>query len=77
MSSRRRRRSPAAVDQLLGRGGRRIASWFLAPWVLTDRVHTYAHGAGIPMTAPLGAHHLVAETVLDRFDQAVAERIAA
>ncbi|OOK80784.1 hypothetical protein BZL29_1749 [Mycobacterium kansasii] len=45
--------------------------------VLTDRVHTYAHGAGIPMTAPLGAHHLVAETVLDRFDQAVAERIAA
>ncbi|OOK81019.1 hypothetical protein BZL29_1748 [Mycobacterium kansasii] len=22
---------PAAVDQLLGRGGRRIASWFLAP----------------------------------------------
>ncbi|ORB83170.1 hypothetical protein B1987_04215 [Mycobacterium kansasii] len=70
---------PAAVDQLLGRGARRlaIALWFLAPGVLTDRVHTYAHGAGIPMTAPLGAHPLVAETVLDRFDQAAAERIAA
>jgi hypothetical protein len=29
------------------------------------------------MAAPLGAHWLVAETVLDRFDEAVAERIAA
>ncbi|ETW22868.1 hypothetical protein MGAST_17545 [Mycobacterium gastri 'Wayne'] len=70
---------PVAVDELLGRGARRlaIASWFLAPGVLTDRVHSYADRAGIPITAPLGAHHLVAETVLDRFDQAAAERIAA
>jgi sirohydrochlorin ferrochelatase len=29
------------------------------------------------MAAPLGAHRLVADTVLDRFDQALAERIAA
>ena len=31
----------------------------------------------IPMAAPLGAHRLVAETVLDRFDEAVAARAAA
>jgi hypothetical protein len=29
------------------------------------------------MAVPLGAHPLVAETVLDRFDAAIAERIAA
>jgi sirohydrochlorin ferrochelatase len=29
------------------------------------------------MAAPLGAHPLVAETVLDRFDQALGERVAA
>jgi hypothetical protein len=29
------------------------------------------------MAAPLGAHRLVAETVLDRFDEAIAEPIAA
>ena len=29
------------------------------------------------MAAPLGPHRLVAETVLDRFDHAVAERAAA
>jgi hypothetical protein len=29
------------------------------------------------MVAPLGAHRLVAETVLDRFDRAVAARVAA
>ncbi|ORB37264.1 sirohydrochlorin chelatase [Mycobacterium persicum] len=70
---------PVAVDELLAGGARRlaIASWFLAPGVLTDRVHGYADRAGIPITAPLGAHHLVAETVLNRFDQAAAERIAA
>jgi hypothetical protein len=29
------------------------------------------------MASPLGAHRLVAETVLDRFDEVLAERIAA
>ena len=29
------------------------------------------------MASPLGAHRLVAETVLDRFDQALATRAAA
>jgi hypothetical protein len=27
------------------------------------------------MAAPLGAHRLVAETVLDRFDEAIADRM--
>ncbi|MGO9157139.1 sirohydrochlorin chelatase [Mycobacterium sp.] len=71
-----------ATDQLRQRGARRvvIAPWFLAPGRLPDRVRTFAGGAGIEMAAPLGAHRLVAETVLDRFDQALkarAERIAA
>jgi sirohydrochlorin ferrochelatase len=72
--------SPAAgVAQLRRSGARRlvIAPWFLAPGRLTDRVAKYAAMQGIPMAAPLGAHRLVAETALDRFDAAVAEHIAA
>jgi sirohydrochlorin ferrochelatase len=72
--------SPAeAVGRLRRRGARRvvIAPWFLAPGRLTDRVANYAAAEGISMAAPLGAHRLVAETVLDRFDAAVAESIAA
>jgi sirohydrochlorin ferrochelatase len=68
-----------AADGLRRRGARRvvIAPWFLAPGRLTDRVASCAAAEGIPMAAPLGAHRLVAETVLDRFDAAVAERLAA
>lgn len=68
-----------AVERLRSRGARRvvIAPWFLAPGRIPDRVQRFADGAGITMAAPLGAHRLVAATVLDRFDQAVAERIAA
>jgi len=68
-----------AVHLLRRRGARRvvIAPWFLAPGLLPDRVRRFAQGAGIAMAAPLGAHRLVAETVLDRFDQATAQRIAA
>jgi sirohydrochlorin ferrochelatase len=72
--------SPAeAVDRLRRRGARRvvIAPWFLAPGRLTDRVAAYAAAEGIPMAAPLGAHRLVAETVLARFNVAVAQPIAA
>lgn len=72
--------SPAdAVTQLRRRGTRRvvIAPWFLAPGRLTDRVAKYASAEGIPIAAPLGAHRLVVETVLDRFDAAVAEPVAA
>jgi sirohydrochlorin ferrochelatase len=68
-----------AASQLRRRGARRlvIAPWFLAPGRLTDRVWAYARDAGIPMAPPLGAHRLVAATALDRFDQAVANRMAA
>ena len=72
--------SPAeAVERLRHSGARRlvIAPWFLAPGRLTDRVLEYAAAQGIPMAAPLGSHRLVAETVLDRFDTAVAEPLAA
>jgi sirohydrochlorin ferrochelatase len=62
-----------------GPGARRvvIAPWFLAPGRLTDRVAKYAAAEDISMAAPLGAHRLVAETVLDRFDVAIAARLAA
>jgi sirohydrochlorin ferrochelatase len=68
-----------AAEGLRRRGARRvvIAPWFLAPGRLTDRVASCAEAEGIPMAAPLGAHRLVVETVLDRFDEALAERIAA
>jgi sirohydrochlorin ferrochelatase len=68
-----------AADELRRRGVTRpvIAPWFLAHGRITDRVAGFAAGQGIPMSAPLGAHRQVAETVLDRFDHAVAARIAA
>ena len=68
-----------AADKLRRRGARRvvIAPWFLAPGRLTDRVAESAAAQGIPMASPLGAHHLVVETVLDRFDEAVVQRMAA
>ncbi len=72
--------SPAdAADRLRRNGARRvvIAPWFLAPGKLTDRVAKHAAAEGISMSAPLGGHRLVAETVLDRFDAVVAQRAAA
>lgn len=62
-----------AVDDLRQRGATRlvIAPWFLAPGRITDRVAEFARAQRIPMTAPLGAHRQVAETVLDRFDAAL------
>jgi sirohydrochlorin ferrochelatase len=71
-----------AADRLRRRGARRvvIAPWFLAPGRLSDRVRDFASDADIAMAEPLGADWLVAETVLDRFDQALkarAQRFAA
>ncbi|BBY61466.1 sirohydrochlorin chelatase [Mycolicibacterium sarraceniae] len=67
------------ADLLRGKGARRIvvAPWFIAPGRITDRVAAIADTAGMSMVAPLGAHPLVAETVLDRFDHALAARAAA
>jgi sirohydrochlorin ferrochelatase len=68
-----------AADVLRSRGATRlvIAPWFLAHGRITDRVAEYARAQSIPMAAPLGPHRLVADTVLDRFDEAVAARAAA
>ncbi|PJE22212.1 MAG: hypothetical protein CK431_17745 [Mycobacterium sp.] len=68
-----------SVQRLRDRGAGRvvIAPWFLAPGRIPDRVERFAAEAGVTMAAPLGAHPLVAETVLDRFDQAASERAAA
>ncbi len=69
----------AAAGRLRRRGAKRlvIAPWFLAPGRITDGVCTYARDNGIPTAAPLGAHRLVAETVLDRYDRALEEHAAA
>ncbi|OBI89703.1 sirohydrochlorin ferrochelatase [Mycobacterium sp. 1245805.9] len=66
-----------AAGRLRRQGARRvvIAPWFLAPGRLPDRVRRFADYAGIELAAPLGAHPLVAETVLDRFDQACKARM--
>ncbi len=68
-----------AAETLRDRGASRlvIAPWFLAYGRITDRVADFARAQGIPMAAPLGPHRLVADTVLDRFDEAVAARAAA
>ncbi|MCV7049471.1 sirohydrochlorin chelatase [Mycobacterium heidelbergense] len=68
-----------AASRLRRRGARRIviAPWFLAPGRITDVMWTYAQDNRIPMASPLGPHRLVAETVLDRYDQALADHVAA
>lgn len=67
-----------AVELLRARGAQRlvIAPWFLAHGRITDRVAEFACAAGIPMAEPLGAHRLVAATVLDRYEEAMAARDA-
>jgi sirohydrochlorin ferrochelatase len=68
-----------AADMLRARGARRlvIAPWFLAHGRITDRIAEFARAQQIPMAEPLGPHRLVADTVLDRFDEALATRAAA
>jgi sirohydrochlorin ferrochelatase len=60
------------AEFLTERGARRlvIAPWFLAPGRITDRVATEAGVHGIQMALPIGAHPLVAEVILDRYDAA-------
>lgn len=67
------------IAELRRSGARRIAlaPWFIAPGRITDRVADVAAELDVAMAEPLGAHPLLAETVLDRFDQAVARRLAA
>lgn len=64
---------PEAVERLKARGATRlmIAPWFLAHGRITDGIAGYAARTGIPMAQPLGAHRLVAATVLDRVETAL------
>jgi sirohydrochlorin ferrochelatase len=66
-----------AADLLRRRGARRVvvAPWFLAPGRLPDRARDFADDAGVAVAEPLGAHRLVAETVLDRFDEVLKSRV--
>jgi len=54
-----------------------VAPWFISAGRITDRVAAIASATGMAMAEPLGAHRLLAMTVLDRFDEAVAQRLAA
>ena len=58
---------PQAVSRLRERGCSRIllAPWFLAPGLLTDRLHSAA--TEIARTATIGPHPLLGEVALDRY----------
>ncbi|SDH38430.1 Sirohydrochlorin ferrochelatase [Lentzea fradiae] len=68
---------PEAVARLRARGARRIAvaSWFLAPGLLPDKVSAAAGDALV--AAPLGNDVEVAQLVLDRYDEALARQTVA
>ena len=62
------------IAQLRARGVGQIvaAPWFIAPGRITDRVAATVTAENAVMADPLGAHPLLAATVLDRFDRAIA-----
>ena len=63
---------PEAVARLRAAGARRVAvaSWFLAPGLLPDKVAREA-GPDTVLAEPLGAHPLLAELIVERYDAAV------
>ena len=73
---------PSVTDGLAqlraaGAGQIIVAPWFIAPGRITDRVAATVTAEDAVMAEPLGAHPLLAATVLDRFDNAVAARLVA
>ncbi|HLS00085.1 MAG TPA: sirohydrochlorin chelatase [Mycolicibacillus parakoreensis] len=68
----------SAAEHLYARGATRlvVAPWFLAHGRITDRVAGFAAGHNLAMAEPLGAHRLVAATVLDRVEDLLASRPA-
>lgn len=64
---------PSAIARLRARGATRIAvaSWFLAPGLLPDRIASLAGDAVV--AEPLGADIEVAELILGRYSEALAE----
>ena len=71
---------PDAIATLRASGARRIAvaSWFLAPGLLPDKVRRLATVADpqARLAAPLGADDDVATLIADRYDQAHQRRMA-
>ncbi|HEV7976683.1 sirohydrochlorin chelatase [Amycolatopsis sp.] len=69
---------PGAIAKLRARGAHRIAvaSWFLAPGLLPDRVARLAEEAepGVLIAGPLGPDPRVAELVLRRYETAIEAR---
>ncbi|GAA3857924.1 sirohydrochlorin chelatase [Saccharothrix violaceirubra] len=67
---------PTAIARLRVRGAERIAvaSWFLAPGLLPDRVADLAAGAAV--AAPLGADAAVASLILSRYAEALGDVVA-
>ncbi|GAB3570254.1 sirohydrochlorin chelatase [Amycolatopsis endophytica] len=67
---------PAAMAKLRARGARRIgvASWFLAPGLLPDRIASQARAVdpSVALAAPLADDPRVAELVLERYATALA-----
>ncbi|MCR3751746.1 sirohydrochlorin chelatase [Lentzea californiensis] len=68
---------PEAIERLKARGASRIAvaSWFLAPGLLPDKVASLAGDAVV--ARPLGDDVEVAQLVLDRYDFALARQTVA
>ena len=67
------------ISQLRAAGAGQIvvAPWFIAPGRITDRVAAAVTAENAVMAEPLGAHPLLAATVLERFDRATAGRLVA
>ncbi|MBB5152972.1 sirohydrochlorin chelatase [Saccharopolyspora phatthalungensis] len=67
---------PAAIEALRARGARRfaVASWFLAPGLLPDRISAQArqHAGGPLIATPMADDAGVAELVLRRYADALA-----
>ena len=69
----------SGIEELRELGAKQVtlAPWFVAHGRITDRIAAIASAQGLTLAQPLGAHRLVAATVLDRFDRAVTGRVAA
>jgi len=68
---------PQALERLRTGGAPRIAiaSWFLAPGLLPDKVHRQARNTALP-AAPMGADSAIAEIIADRYLAAARSAIA-
>jgi sirohydrochlorin ferrochelatase len=68
---------PQALERLRAAGAPRIAvaSWFLAPGLLPDKVHRQARNT-VLRAAPMGADSAVAEIIADRYQAAARSVIA-